>query len=118
MVKAAIFVFADTETNEGLGRVVNAMITVKELKQAGDDVRLYFDGTGTKWIGELSKKSHKANPLYESVRDKVFGACTFCATAFGAKESVQQCNIQLIEEFEQHISVKELLSNEFHIMNF
>ncbi|HXV46347.1 MAG TPA: hypothetical protein VD736_06710 [Nitrososphaera sp.] len=117
-MKVAVFVFSDTGTHEGLGRVVNAMITAKELRRAGDEVRLYFDGTGTKWPDELSKKDHIAHQLYESVNDNVSGACMFCATAFGAKESVQGCRVELVDEFEQHISVKKLLSDGFYIMNF
>eukprot|EP00914_Ancora_sagittata_P003409 GHVO01007089.1.p1 GENE.GHVO01007089.1~~GHVO01007089.1.p1 ORF type:complete len:119 (-),score=7.78 GHVO01007089.1:72-428(-) len=118
MVKAAVFVFADTETNEGLGRVVNAMVTVRELKQAGDEVRLYFDGTGTRWPDVLSRKDHIAHQLYESVKDKVAGACLFCANAFGTKGSVQNCNVKLVDEFEQHVSVRALASGGFQIMNF
>src|SRR5215207_3039013 len=55
---------------------------------------------------------------YESVIDKVTGACMFCAIVFGAKESVQHCKVKLVDEFDQHISVKKLLSEGFHIMNF
>lgn len=117
-MKVAAFVFADTGTNEGLGRVVNAMITVKELKQSGNEARLYFDGTGTKWPDELSKNEHIAHQLYESVKASVSGACLFCATAFGAKASVQECKVKLIDEFEQHISVRKLLSDGFQLMNF
>lgn len=94
------------------------MIAVRELKEAGGDVRLYFDGTGTRWIGELSRKDHKANPLYESVKDRVSGACLFCATVFGAKESVHSCHVKLVSEFEQHVSVKKLLLEGFHVLNF
>ncbi|MCI0557001.1 MAG: hypothetical protein MN733_00780 [Nitrososphaera sp.] len=117
-MKIAVFVFADTGTNEDLGRVVNAMMAVKELRRAGDEARLYFDGTGTKWPDELSKKDHIAHSLYEAVKDKVSGACLFCATAFGAIESVQERKIELVNEFEQHISIKKLLSEGFSIMNF
>jgi hypothetical protein len=117
-MKIAVFVLADTTTNEGLGRVVNAMIAVKELRRAGDEVRLYFDGTGTKWPDVLSNKDHIANPLYESVKSNVSGACLFCATAFGAKESVQECKVRLVDEFEQHVSIKRLLSDGFFLMNF
>ena len=117
-MKVAEFVFADTETNEGLGRVVNAMTAVKELNGAGDEARLYFDGIGTKWPEVLSKKDHIANPLFELVEDKVSGACMFCATAFGAKESVQKCNVNLVDEFDQHVSIKKLLDSGFQIMNF
>jgi len=118
MTKVAVFVFSDTDTNEGLGRVVNAMMTAKEFKKAGDETRLYFDGTGTKWPSILSKKDHIAHELYESVRDIAGGACLFCATAFGAKDSVQKCDVKLVNEFEQHVSVKKLVSENFQIMNF
>ena len=118
MTKVAVFVFADTNTNEGLGRVVNAMITVKEFKKAGDEARLYFDGTGTRWPSILSKKDHIAHALYESVKDTIAGACLFCATAFGAKETVQGCDMKLVDEFEQHISVRRLVSDKFQILNF
>ena len=53
MPKVAIVVLADTDTHEGLGRVVNAMEAVKEFKDAHDDVQLIFDGAGPKWIPEL-----------------------------------------------------------------
>lgn len=118
MVKLAVFVLADTQTDEGLGRVVNAMTAVKELRKAGDEVRLYFDGTGTRWPEVLSKKDHIAHELYESVRGDVAGACMFCATAFGAKESVRSSKVELVDEFSQHVSIKRLLSEGFQIMNF
>jgi hypothetical protein len=79
---------------------------------------LYFDGTGTKWPSELAKEDHIAHKLYESVAGNVAGACSFCASAFGATESIKKARIQLVEEFEQHISIKELLSDGFHVMNF
>ncbi len=116
MNKLAIFVLADTESKEGLGRVVNALETAKELKN--HDARLYFDGTGTKWPGELAKESHIAHELYESVRGKCAGACSFCAAAFGAKESVKKANVQLLSEFDDHISVRKLLSEGYQILNF
>lgn len=47
MPKAAIVVLADTATHADLGRVVNALITTKEFKDAGVDVRLIFDGAAT-----------------------------------------------------------------------
>lgn len=116
MEKVAIFVFADTDTAEGLGRLVNALETAKEFKN--EDIRLYFDGTGTKWPAKLAKEDHMAHKLYQSVITKVAGACSFCATAFGAKDAVKAAGIQLVEEYDDHISVKKLLSEGFHVMNF
>jgi hypothetical protein len=117
-MKVAIFVLADVGTHEGLGRVVNALEAVKQFKEAKDDVKLYFDGTGPKWISELSKKDHIAHGLFESVKDKLEGACLFCATAFGAKGSVQECKVQIIDEKDQHIDVRNLVASGFQIINF
>ena len=118
MTKFAIFVFADPETKDGLGRVVNAMEAVKELDGAGHDVRLYFDGYGTACPAILSDESHIAHGLFESVHQNIVGACTFCATAFGTKTGIQKCSIALINEYDQHISIAKLISDGHQIINF
>ena len=91
-MKATIFVLVDIESHEGLGRVVNALEAIKQFKEAKDDVKLYFDGTGTKWISDVNKKDHIVHSLFEAVSDKV-GVCLFCTNAFGASDSVKQCNV-------------------------
>ncbi len=98
MDRVAIIVLADTESHGDLGRLANALEAVKEFKEAGDDVQLIFDGAGTKWIGELSKPDHKVKGLYDAVKDRVTGACQFCAGAFGATESVKSGAISLISD--------------------
>lgn len=118
MAKFAIFVFSDCETKDGLGRVVNAMESVKELSEAGNDVKLFFDGYGTAWPEKLASKDHLAHNLYESVRNNISGACLFCATAFNAKDGIQKCNLNLVDEYEQHISIADLVSDGYHIINF
>ena len=117
-MKVAIFVLADVGTHDGLGRVVNALEAVKQFKEARDDIKLYFDGAGTKWISELNKKDHIAHGLFEAVSYKVEGACLFCANAFGASDSVKQCNVDLVDEKDQHVDVKKLAANGFSILNF
>ena len=117
-MKIAIFVLADVDSNEGLGRMVNALEATKQFKESGDEVKLFFDGTGTKWISELNKKDHLANGLFKSVSDKIEGACLFCSTAFGAKDSVTRCQVDLIDQKDQHVDVRKLASNGFSILNF
>ncbi len=108
MAKVAIVVLADTETHEGLGRVVNALEAAKEFKEAKDDIQLIFDGAGVKWIVDLSKPDHKLNGLFEAVKDRVAGACGFCAQAFEAQEKIPLCGIPLLEEFDRHPSFRSL----------
>src|SRR5918994_7096882 len=105
MAKAAIVVLADTETSGELGRVVNALTTAKEMKQEGDEVSVVFDGAGTKWIPELSDPGHRYHELLESVRDRISGACDYCAKAYGVRDEVQASGVELLDEFDQHPSL-------------
>lgn len=118
MAKVAIVVLADTETHEGLGRVVNALEAVKEFKEAKDDVKLVFDGAGTKWIGELSNPAHKAKGLFDAVKDRIAGACEFCAGAFGVTESVTACGVSLVGEYDGHPSFKQLVDQGYQVITF
>ena len=119
MTKAAISVLADTQTEEDLGRVVNALAAAQEFKQAGDKVQVIFDGTGTRWPGVLAQPDHIAHGLYKEVRSQVAGVCTFCATAFGAKDSVVSNGLTLIDEAKGgHPSFKQLLSEGYEVFTF
>jgi len=118
MNKVAIVVLADIGTLEGLGRVVNALQTVKEFKEAQDEVQLIFDGAGTKWIGELSKPDHNYKDLFAAVKDKTTGVCDYCANAFGVKEEVQKSGCPLTEDYEGHPSFQKLVSAGYQIITF
>jgi len=96
-MKTAIVIMSDPKSGseEALGRVFNALALASECKQKGDEVAVVFNGAGTRWPGELSKLSHPANGLYNSVRDVVRGASCGCAEVFGATESVESCGVPL-----------------------
>jgi hypothetical protein len=118
MAKAAAIVFADTETREGMGRVVNALTTAKEFKEAAVDAVVIFDGAGTKWVAELSRDDHKYHGLFDEVRDVVGGACSYCAAAYGVKEQVEQIGVELLEEYEGHPSVRRLIGDGYAVVTF
>ena len=96
-MKTAIVIMSDPKSasEEALGRVFNALALASECKQKGDEVAIVFNGTGTRWPVELTKLSHPANALYNSVRDVVQGVSRGCAEVFGAKESVESCGVPL-----------------------
>lgn len=105
--KAVVLVLADTESHEGLGRVVNALQLAREFKASGDEVAVIFDGAGTKWPGVLSEPNHPAHGLYASVADSIAGACKYCANAFGATAGVEQAGLRLLDENEGHPSLRQ-----------
>ncbi len=90
MVKIAVVIVADTETHGDLGRAVNALLMVREAKEAGDEIRLIFDGAGTKWIGILSDSGHRSHALYKAVEDQITGVCEYCVRAFEATGPFRQ----------------------------
>ncbi len=118
MNKVAILVLADVDAIGDLGRVVNAMQIVKEFKEAQDEIQLVFDGAGTKWIPRLSIPDHKYHALYESVKDKITGACEYCASAFEVKEQIQQAGITLLGDYDGHPSVKQFIDQGFEVLVF
>ena len=119
MAKIAVVVLADIESHADMGRVTNALELAKEAKEAGDEVRVVFDGAGTRWIPELTNPEHLLlNKLYEATRDVVSGACAFCAAAFEVKEQVQQAGVPLLSEYEGHPSLRGAIADGFSVVTF
>lgn len=118
MKKVAIVVLADTETHGDMGRLSNALETVKEFKTSNKEVKLLFDGAAVKWIGKLSDPNSKMNPMYKNVEEKITGVCGFCAKAFGVKEQIVKAGIPLIEEFEGHPSIQKLVEDDYQVITF
>ena len=118
MPKIAVLVLADTESPGDMGRVVNAMEVAKEFKEAGDPVQIVFDGAGTKWIKELTREDHDYKDLFESVRETISGACSYCAKAYGVREAVAANDIPLLDEFDEHPSVRKLVVAGYQVLTF
>jgi len=99
-MKVTIAIFSDPKngSEEALGRVFNGLAAAYDFKQAGDDVSVVFQGTGTRWIGELTQKEHPAHDLFEAVKDQVAGVSCGCADVFGASEEAEKSGVDLIKE--------------------
>ncbi len=116
--KIAIIILADTDTNEGLGRVVNALAAAGEYNKAGDEVRIVFTGTGTKWPTSLEKADHPAHGLYEAARGLVDGACSFCANAFGQTDAMKKYAIKLLTDSGPFMSYRQYTESGYQILIF
>ena len=100
MHKAAIVVLADPKSGseEALGRLFNALAAAYDFKQQNMSVTLLFQGTGTRWAGELINREHPAYQLFMAVKDTVAGVSCGCADVFGAREGAVACGLDLIKE--------------------
>mgnify|MGYP000147404341 CR=1 FL=1 len=118
MNKVAIVVLADTESHESLGRIVNALELAKELQDNNDEVKIVFDGGGTEWIPALEDEEHDVHPLYAAVKDNIHGACRFCAKAFGVFKEIKKTDIELLDEYDQHPSLRNFIVDGYQIITF
>lgn len=118
MHKVAIVVLADTTPADGLGRIVNALMAAKEFKDGEDEVQLIFSGAGTKWLVEISDPKHNLHGAYKDVKDRIAGACGFCASAFGVAELVKGCGIELLEEYGTNMSFRRLMNEGYQVITF
>jgi len=98
-MKAAIIILSDPKSGEeSLGRVFNALAVAYDYKQHGDEVTVLFQGTGTRWISELSKADHPVHGLFDAVKDSVAGVSCGCAEVFGATEEIEQSAFEFIKD--------------------
>jgi hypothetical protein len=94
---ATIVVLSDPRGGEeALGRLFNALAATYDFKQRHQDVRLVFQGTGTRWAGLLTSPDHPAHALYKAVEDRVAGVSAGCATVFGARDDAERHGFSLI----------------------
>ncbi len=100
MQKTLIVVFSDPKSGseESLGRAFNALTTAYDLKERKQDVRVLFQGTGTRWVSEIANPQHLLHGLYQAVHDKIEGACGGCADVFGATEAVKEVGLPLLRD--------------------
>lgn len=118
MTKIAIVVFSDTNTMEAMGKVSNAFVLASEAIEAGDELKIIFEGAGTKCIGEMEKADHALHQMYQNTKKHITGVCAYCAKAFGVKNEVEKADISLLDEYKSHPSLRNLVVEGFQVITF
>jgi hypothetical protein len=95
-----------------------ALMAAREMKEAGDEVVLVFDGTGTETLAEYVKPGQKPSSLFESVRDRILGACGYCAQAHGVKDALVAAGIPMLTDYKGHASLRKLMSEGYQVITF
>lgn len=124
-MKTAIIVLSDPKSGseEALGRVFNALAAAYDYQQNGEEVTILFQGTGTRWLAELTKSDHPAFQLFDAVKDNVAGASCGCAEVFGATEEVKKSGFDLIKGnpvpgTSGLPSLRKLISDGYNVLTF
>jgi hypothetical protein len=117
MNKVAIVVLAGTGQEDSMGRIVNALMAVKELEN-NDEVQLIFTGLGTTWLAELSRPEHQLHATYQAIKENIAGACGFCATVYDATDTIKACGIPVLSDYGTNMSYVKLISNGYQVITF
>lgn len=95
------------KSSAGHARMLHALLYSLEMKKAGYDVTLMFDGAGTTWVQPLASGQDAASPLYKELAaaGAVEVICDFCATAFGQRPGIEALGRSVTSEFKDHPSI-------------
>jgi len=125
MAKHAIVVMSESgEANPGgQGRMLHAMNTVKELRDAGEQVSLWFHGIGVTWLTAFDEQDHKYvqvyRPLFDEIRDSIAGTCKFCTlTRFGAGAAAEKLGVPTVSSTGGHHTVAALIREGHQVLTF
>lgn len=117
-MKVAIIILADTASFEDMTRLTIALEAAKEFNEPNEEVKIIFDGAATAWLPKISDPNDKLHILFNQVKDRILGACRFCAKSLGISEEIEVSGIPLIGEYEGHPSIKGLISKGYDIITF
>lgn len=99
---------------QDVGRAVHGLLYGKELHEDQYEVKIFFDGAGTHWIGEFEKADFPFHDLYKEVRKSgiITGACAACSNFFDNEEDAKDANVELISDSESgQFSLVKLLKS-------
>lgn len=118
--KYAIILQAGAETHEGRARALHSLMYSLELKEAGNDVVLIFDGAGTEWIEAFTNPEKKSGfeNMYKMLKDAgvVQVVCDFCATAFQVHKGIEDRKIPMESGYMGHPSIVKWTSQGYQII--
>ena len=117
MLKVAILIHSKLE-GAGQSAIYRALMGAQELRNAGDDVVIVFDGAGSTAAAEMLQPGHRFHPLLKDVRSLVRGICRYCAKSYGVLDALQEAELSLLADDRGHSSLRELLLEGRQVITF
>lgn len=123
MSRVAIVVLTDSETPEGRGRVLHALYAAKELQDAGQEVKIVFEGAGVTWLSHFHKREDRFTQafaeLFDEVRGAILGASNYAASKrFAAADDAAALGVPLLGSEGGHFSVGTLVQEGYQVITY
>lgn len=89
MSKTAIIIMSDPKSgqDEATGKALNGLVAAYDFMQLNSDIKIIFQGTGTRWPAVLQKEDHIGHKLFKKIKPSILGASASCATLWDAPPS-------------------------------
>ncbi len=123
MKKVVIGVFNPGESPADNGRMIHALKLATDLKTAGAEVILMFEGKAVTWIPRLSDRNDDSHPFvkaYGGLFDDLVAisqACNMCCKRFDATDGVKAAKVSIIGEGSEHADIASLVLDGYQVIN-
>ena len=97
----ALVMLAAPGNPEANGRMVHMLTSATNLREAGEEVALYFHGAGVNWATDFHVREDRFTQAYgekfDSLKPLIAGACNFCTNVrFGQTEAMEALGIGML----------------------
>ena len=115
MRKVAMFVF-----NGSPMCFVHVLLNALDMHDRGDSVQIVMEGEATQLVGELSQPDNWLNGLWQKAcgQKLVAGACRACAQKLGARQSIDDNRLPLLDDMNGHPGMAAFRDDGYEIITF
>ena len=123
MTKYAILVTSASDTPEGRGKMIHALLTGRDIIANGSEVKYLYQGIGVTWLKEFNIREHPFTTHYghvfDEMKEHIMGACNFCSNGrFEVGDHVREMGIDFVGEEGDHFAVGDLVSQGYQLLSF
>lgn len=115
-LKVAVVIYESIKTGDA--RAYRGLKTALELKEAGDDVTVLFDGSGVETLAAISDPTNPMNGLAQALGENIVGACSYCAKAHKSADAIVDAGWTLLDDNAGEASIRDLLVQGRTVLNF
>jgi hypothetical protein len=117
MTPVAVVIYSKLD-GSGKSAVYRAMMFVDEMRRAGDDVVVVFDGAGTTALAEMLVPGSDLHHTWTKAAPALRGACRYCAKSYGVLDALEAAQIPMLGDDRGHASLRNLLLEGRQIITF
>lgn len=117
-MSTAVAIVILTDIAHDMAAVYRGLDTAREFADAGDNVTIVFDGSGTESLAALTDPDHALHGLLERLRERVRGACGYCAKAHKVADPIVAANFPLLTDNHGHASIRGLVVEGRQVLTF